>query len=69
MTLTETLLAFAIGSVLGLGAGLWLALQPMASALLEPLHQGHELDAAHHPGADLRGVVPGWASAARWRWA
>jgi NitT/TauT family transport system permease protein len=37
VTLTETLLAFAIGSVLGLGlgAGLWLALQPMASALLE----------------------------------
>jgi NitT/TauT family transport system permease protein len=33
---SETLLAFAIGSVLGLGAGLWLALQPMASALLEP---------------------------------
>ena len=36
VTLTETLLAFAIGSVLGLLAGLWLALQPMASALLEP---------------------------------
>ena len=36
VTLTETMLAFAIGSVLGLGAGLWLALQPMASALLEP---------------------------------
>jgi NitT/TauT family transport system permease protein len=36
VTLTETLLAFAIGSVLGLGAGLWLALRPMASALLEP---------------------------------
>jgi NitT/TauT family transport system permease protein len=36
VTLAETLLAFAIGSVLGLGAGLWLALQPMASALLEP---------------------------------
>ena len=36
VTLTETMLAFAIGSVLGLLAGLWLALQPMASALLEP---------------------------------
>jgi len=36
ITLTETMLAFAIGSVLGLGAGLWLALQPTASALLEP---------------------------------
>jgi NitT/TauT family transport system permease protein len=36
VTLTETILAFGVGSVLGLGAGLWLALQPMASALLEP---------------------------------
>jgi NitT/TauT family transport system permease protein len=36
VTLTETLLAFGVGSALGLGAGLWLALQPMASALLEP---------------------------------
>jgi NitT/TauT family transport system permease protein len=36
VTLIETLLAFAIGSVLGLAAGLWLALSPMASAILEP---------------------------------
>lgn len=36
ITLTETLLAFAIGSVLGLAGGLWLALAPMASAVLEP---------------------------------
>jgi NitT/TauT family transport system permease protein len=36
VTLVETLLAFGIGSVLGLAAGLWLALQPMASAILEP---------------------------------
>ena len=36
VTLIETLLAFGIGSVLGLAAGLWLALQPMASAILEP---------------------------------
>ena len=36
ITLLETLLAFGIGSVLGLAAGLWLALQPMASAILEP---------------------------------
>jgi NitT/TauT family transport system permease protein len=36
ITLIETLLAFGAGSVLGLAAGLWLALQPMASALLEP---------------------------------
>ena len=36
VTLVETLLAFAIGSVLGLACGLWLALSPLASAVLEP---------------------------------
>jgi NitT/TauT family transport system permease protein len=36
VTLTETLLAFAIGSGLGLVGGLWLALAPMASAIFEP---------------------------------
>src|SRR6185369_4617274 len=36
ITLVETLLAFAIGSVLGLAIGLWLALSPTASALADP---------------------------------
>ncbi len=36
ITLAETLMAFAVGSALGLAGGLWLALAPMASALLEP---------------------------------
>ncbi len=36
ITLVETLLAFGIGAVSGLAAGLWLALQPTASAILEP---------------------------------
>ena len=36
VTLVETLLAFGVGSALGLGAGLWLALSPLASAILEP---------------------------------
>lgn len=36
VTLIETVLAFAFGAIFGLGAGLWLALQPMAGALLEP---------------------------------
>ena len=36
VTLAETLMAFAIGSGLGLGGGLWLALAPMASSSLEP---------------------------------
>jgi NitT/TauT family transport system permease protein len=36
ITLTETLLAFAIGSLGGLACGLWLALSPLASAILEP---------------------------------
>jgi sulfonate transport system permease protein len=36
VTLTETLLAFGIGSAMGLAAGLWLALSPLASGILEP---------------------------------
>jgi len=35
-TLLETVLAFCIGTVLGLGCGLWLALAPTASAIMEP---------------------------------
>jgi len=35
-TLLETGLAFAIGTVLGLAGGLWLALSPLASAILDP---------------------------------
>jgi NitT/TauT family transport system permease protein len=36
VTLTETVLAFIIGTVFGLGIGLWLALSPTASAILDP---------------------------------
>ncbi len=36
ITLLETVLAFGIGTVLGLGFGLWLALAPTASAILDP---------------------------------
>jgi NitT/TauT family transport system permease protein len=36
ITLWEALLAFAIGSVFGLGIGLWLALSPTASTLADP---------------------------------
>ncbi len=36
VTLLETVLAFVIGTSLGLVAGLWLALSPLASALLDP---------------------------------
>jgi len=36
VTLVETLLAFFVGSLLGLGIGLWLALSPTASALADP---------------------------------
>nr|WP_198982886.1 ABC transporter permease [Herbaspirillum sp. ASV7] len=36
ITLTETVLAFLIGTVSGLGIGLWLALSPTASAILDP---------------------------------
>jgi NitT/TauT family transport system permease protein len=36
VTLLETVLAFAIGTMLGLAFGLWLALAPTASAILDP---------------------------------
>ena len=36
VTLAETMMAFAVGAGLGLGGGLWLALAPMASSILEP---------------------------------
>src|SRR2546426_10827881 len=36
VTLLETVLAFVIGTMLGLGMGLWLALSSVASALLDP---------------------------------
>ncbi len=36
VTLLETVLAFAIGTVLGLVFGLWLALAPTASAIMDP---------------------------------
>src|SRR5260370_25810581 len=36
VTLIETLLAFAIGTFLGLVCGLWLALAPTASTLADP---------------------------------
>jgi NitT/TauT family transport system permease protein len=36
VTLLETMLAFVIGTSLGLAMGLWLALSPTASALLDP---------------------------------
>jgi NitT/TauT family transport system permease protein len=36
ITLVETLLAFVIGTLLGLAVGLWLALSPTASALADP---------------------------------
>jgi NitT/TauT family transport system permease protein len=40
VTLLETVLAFAIGTVLGLAMGLWLALAPTASAILDPYVKG-----------------------------
>ncbi|HYZ88589.1 MAG TPA: ABC transporter permease [Myxococcales bacterium] len=36
ITLVETVLAFAIGTVFGVAVGLWLGLSPLASALLDP---------------------------------
>ena len=39
-TLLETVLGFVIGSAFGLGIGLWLALSPTASAVLDPYIKG-----------------------------
>jgi NitT/TauT family transport system permease protein len=36
VTLLETLLAFGLGTVAGMGLGLWLGLSPTASAVLDP---------------------------------
>jgi len=36
VTLVETVLAFAIGTLFGVAAGLWLGLNPMAAVLLDP---------------------------------
>ncbi|MFD0882349.1 ABC transporter permease [Variovorax dokdonensis] len=36
VTLLETLLAFGLGTVLGMAFGLWLALSPVASLILDP---------------------------------
>ena len=36
VTLVETVLAFVIGTALGLGCGLWLALSPLAAAITDP---------------------------------
>jgi NitT/TauT family transport system permease protein len=36
VTLIETVLAFGVGAVFGLAFGLWLALSPMAAAILDP---------------------------------
>src|SRR6266702_2963956 len=43
ITLIETVLAFALGTVLGLGVGLWLALSPLASALFVPYFKAANL--------------------------
>jgi len=40
ITLLETALGFTIGSVFGLGVGLWLALSPTASAVMDPYIKG-----------------------------
>jgi len=40
ITLLETALGFAIGAAAGLGIGLWLALSPTASAIMDPYIKG-----------------------------
>ncbi len=40
VTLIETFLAFAIGTALGIGIGIWLALAPLASSIFDPYIKG-----------------------------
>jgi NitT/TauT family transport system permease protein len=40
VTLIETILAFAIGTAFGIAIGIWLALSPSASAILDPYIKG-----------------------------
>jgi len=40
VTLVETLLAFVIGTVLGIAIGIWLALAPAASSIFDPYIKG-----------------------------
>ena len=40
VTLVETVLAFAIGTAFGLAMGMWLALSPIAAAILDPYIKG-----------------------------
>ena len=40
VTLVETFLAFTIGTALGIGVGIWLALAPAASAIFDPYIKG-----------------------------
>ena len=40
ITLLETVLAFVVGTVAGLGIGLWLALSPTAAAICDPYIKG-----------------------------
>jgi NitT/TauT family transport system permease protein len=40
ITLLETVLAFAIGTAAGLAVGMWLALSPVAAAILDPYIKG-----------------------------
>jgi NitT/TauT family transport system permease protein len=55
VTLLETLLAFVMGTLLGLSVGLWLALSPFASRLLDPYITA--VNSARDPGPHLRGLV------------
>ena len=67
VTLLETVLAFAIGTVLGLAFGLWLALAPTARRVLDPYIKALNSMPRVDPGADLRGVVRPRHLVARWR--
>jgi len=68
VTLIETMLAFAIGTVFGLAIGLWLALSPTASGILDPYIKA----ANSMPRVILAPISrsgSAWVSGPRWHWA
>jgi NitT/TauT family transport system permease protein len=74
VTLLETVLAFGIGTLLGLACGLWLALAPTASLILDPYIKAANSIARSICRARPAGCSPactprwGWPSSAPW-WA
>ena len=69
VTLIETILAFAIGTIGGLGAGLWLALNPSCGGDLRSVHQGLSIRCRGSSWRRFSRCGLASVSLRRWRWA